>query len=100
MLTHGLVWTAPGPIDPWVALEFVAAPIASGAKVARTEKALFDLAYLAGTRSRLFARPPEIELPARVDSKEIAAWLARISTKRRAAQVHKQLEALGWRRRR
>jgi predicted transcriptional regulator of viral defense system len=35
----------------------------TGAKIARPEKALFDLYYLAPGRSRLFAALPEIEIP-------------------------------------
>ena len=35
----------------------------TGAKIARSEKALFDLFYLAPGRSRLFAALPELEIP-------------------------------------
>jgi predicted transcriptional regulator of viral defense system len=66
----------------------------SGAKLATVEKALFDLAYLAGTRSRVFARPPELELPRRLNRAELRDWLERIADSRRRTQVREQLEAL------
>lgn len=59
----------------------------SGAKLATVEKALFDLAYLASTRSRLFARPPELDLPRRLDRAELAGWIGRIAYPRRRSQV-------------
>ncbi len=68
--------------------------LASGAKLATVEKALFDLAYLAGTRSRLFARPPELELPRRLDRATLSGWTERIRDGRRRAQVRAQLEEL------
>ena len=150
-LRQGLVWVRAGPIDPWVALEFLAAPypayaslysalylrgplsqipavhyavclgraqkvrtsvgvfslhrvspalfggfdvLDSGAKLATVEKALFDLAYLAGTRSRLFSRPPELELPKRLDRAALRQWVGKISDPTRRAQVERQLAAL------
>src|SRR5262249_51927111 len=36
---------------------------ADGTKLASPEKAIFDVAYLSGGRSRLFAHLPELELP-------------------------------------
>ena len=68
--------------------------LASGARLATTEKALFDLAYLAPTRSRLFARPPELELPARLDRPELRTWVGRIAASRRRVQTLDQLNAL------
>lgn len=154
-LRHGLFWVRPEAIDPWVALNWIAAPypayaslysalslrgalsqlpqthyavtlgrtqqvatttgvfsfhrlapglfggfetLASGAKIATTEKALFDLAYLAPTRSRLFARPPELELPRRLDRAELDRWVKRISDPRGQARVREKLNV--WLRRR
>ena len=68
--------------------------LASGARLATVEKALFDLAYLAATRSRLFARPPELELPRRLDRAALAGWTERIGAAPRRAQVRAQLEEL------
>ncbi len=67
---------------------------ASGARLATVEKALFDLSYLAGTRSRLFARPPELELPRRLDVHALEGWVARIPSARRRARVARHLDAL------
>ncbi|MGQ0507689.1 MAG: hypothetical protein ACT4TC_20495 [Myxococcaceae bacterium] len=66
----------------------------SGAKLATPEKAVFDLAYLAGTRSRLFRRPPELELPAKLRRQEIRRWAKLIPSSRRRTQVLRQIEAL------
>lgn len=52
---------------------------AGGEKLATAEKALFDLAYLAPTRSRLFARPPELEIPRGFRWAETATWVKRIA---------------------
>ncbi len=68
--------------------------LGSGAKLATVEKALFDLAYLADTRSRLFARPPELELPARVNRAELSRWVQRIKDPRRQTLVRLRLD--GW----
>lgn len=150
-LRHGLFWLKPGPIDPWAALPWLAAPypayaslysalairgvlsqlptnhyavtlgrtqrvttavgtfslhrlapelfggfetLPSGAQLATTEKALFDLAYLADGRSRLFARPPELELPTRLNRAELQRWVARIADPRRRRRVAAQLARL------
>jgi predicted transcriptional regulator of viral defense system len=150
-LRHGLVWVRQGPIDSWVAVDWIAAPypayaslysalylrgvlsqipqthyavtlgrtqqvetavgtfslhrlapelfggfetLETGARLATVEKALFDLAYLAGTRSRLFARPPELELPPRLNHAELKRWIKRVSDARRRKRVQAQLEAM------
>lgn len=54
----------------------------SGVKVATPEKALFDLAYLSGGRSRLFASLPELELPSRFKRRELTRWINRIASSR------------------
>jgi predicted transcriptional regulator of viral defense system len=66
----------------------------SGAKLATLEKALFDLAYLSATRSRLFARPPELELPRSFDLAALQSWVERIRPPKRRAQTQRQLELL------
>lgn len=66
----------------------------SGAKLATLEKAVFDLAYLSATRSRLFARPPELELPRSLDRAALREWLERIRAPKRRAQTQRQLELL------
>ena len=148
-LRHGLFWVKQSPIDPWVAVDWVAAPypayaslysalylrgvlsqlpqihyaltlgptrkvettvgrfslhqvtpelfggfetLGSGAKLATVEKALFDLAYLAGTRSRVFARPPELELPAKLMKAELLRWVTRIGDPRRRELVRARLK--------
>ncbi len=68
--------------------------LASGARLATTEKALFDLAYLASTRSKLFARPPELELPRRLNRSELDRWVSKIADPRRRKRVQATLERL------
>jgi predicted transcriptional regulator of viral defense system len=46
----------------------------TGAKIARPEKALFDLLYLAPGRSRLFAALPELEVPRKFDWSELTRY--------------------------
>ena len=66
----------------------------SGAKLATVEKALFDLAYLAATRSRLFTRPPELELPRCFNRAVLSGWTERITAARRQVQVRARLREL------
>jgi predicted transcriptional regulator of viral defense system len=68
--------------------------LASGAKLATVEKALFDLAYLSATRSRLFSRPPELELPRRLERATLSRWADRITAARRQVQVRARLKQL------
>jgi predicted transcriptional regulator of viral defense system len=63
---------------------------ASGAKIATLEKALFDLAYLSSARSRLFARPPELEIPRSIDRSELRAWIERIGSIKRRTHTRQQ----------
>ncbi len=51
-----------------------------GAKMARPEKALFDLFYLAPGRSRLFARLPELEIPRDFRWSRLRGYLARVKS--------------------
>ena len=65
-----------------------------GAKVATAEKALFDLAYLSPTRSRLFVHLPELELPRRFRWAEVNRWIRKIAGISRRAFVTRKLAQL------
>lgn len=54
----------------------------SGVKLATPEKALFDVLYLSGTRTRLFAHLPEVELPRGFKRKGMEQWIRRIRSPR------------------
>lgn len=72
---------------------------ADGAKIATVEKALFDLVYLSPTRSRLFVKLPETELPRSFRWSDAKRWTKRIAGKSRRTFVERKLadlrEALG-----
>lgn len=63
----------------------------SGAKVAKPEKAFFDLIYLSPTRSRLFARLPEVEFPRSFRWSEVHHWIAEIPDARRRTSIKRKL---------
>ena len=63
-----------------------------GVKIATPEKALFDVAYLSGGRSRLFARLPELELPRGFRRSELARWTAKIPSARAKTLVKLRLD--------
>jgi len=65
-----------------------------GISVATPEKALFDLAYVSGGRSRLKAGVPELELPRRFRQRELEHWISRIPSKRGQALTRKRLDAM------
>jgi predicted transcriptional regulator of viral defense system len=65
-----------------------------GVPVASAEKALFDLAYLAGRRSKLKAGVPELELPRRFRRREIERWVARIPSQRARALTQRRIDAM------
>ena len=65
-----------------------------GGKLATVEKALFDLVYLSPTRSRLFVKLPELELPRTFRWPETARWTKRIAGKSRRAFVEAKLTEL------
>lgn len=65
-----------------------------GAKVATVEKALFDLFYLAPTRSRLFVKLPETELPRSIRWSEVNRWTKLIVGNSRRAFVEKRVKDL------
>lgn len=77
-------------IDPELFGGFVTLP--SAVKVATPEKALFDLAYLSGGRSRRFAALPELELPRRFRRSELRRWLARVTSRRARTLTSRRLE--------
>ncbi len=54
----------------------------AGLRLATAEKALFDFAYLAAGRSRLFATLPELELPRGFKESEARRWLRKIPSAR------------------
>lgn len=66
----------------------------SGVKLATPEKALLDVLYLSGTRGRLFAALPEIELPRRFPSPAAREWIARIPSRRLRTTVQQGLDRL------
>jgi len=66
----------------------------SGAKIATPEKALLDVFYLSGVRSRLFASLPELELPPSFRWNSARAWIARIPSARLRTVVSRRLDAL------
>ncbi|HJW76132.1 MAG TPA: hypothetical protein VJ787_10755 [Thermoleophilia bacterium] len=53
-----------------------------GVKLARPEKALFDLAYVSAVHEGRPRRVPELELPAGFDRDELGRWLSRIESPR------------------
>jgi predicted transcriptional regulator of viral defense system len=65
-----------------------------GTKLATPEKALFDVAYLSGGRSRVFARLPELELPRRFRPSRLREWTRRIGAVRKRSMVERRLEGL------
>jgi hypothetical protein len=64
----------------------------SGAKLATSEKALFDFAYLSAGRSRLFAALPELELPRKFRHAELKRWLAKIPSERSRTITRRKLD--------
>ncbi len=67
---------------------------ADGAKLATPEKAIFDVAYLSGGRSRLFAHLPELELPSRFRTSKLRRWIARITAPRKRSMVESRIDAM------
>jgi predicted transcriptional regulator of viral defense system len=66
--------------------------LASGMKIATPEKALVDLFYLSGTRTRLFAALPELEFPRSFRKGVARGWAARIAAPRIRTVVNQRLE--------
>jgi predicted transcriptional regulator of viral defense system len=53
-----------------------------GVKLARSEKALFDLAYVSAVHDGRPRRVPELDLPPDFDHEELGRWLGRIASAR------------------
>jgi predicted transcriptional regulator of viral defense system len=71
----------------------------AGMKLARPEKALFDVFYLSATRSRQFAALPELELPRAFDRRALDGWTRKITSPVLAKIVQRRIaETLGRRR--
>jgi hypothetical protein len=66
----------------------------AGARIATPEKALFDVAYLSSTRSRLFHRLPEIELPPGFRVRTLREWVRRIPSETRRAHVGDRVDRI------
>lgn len=67
---------------------------ADGTKLATPEKALFDVAYLSGGRSRLFVHLPELELPPRFRTTKLRRWIVRILAPRKRSMVESRIDAM------
>jgi predicted transcriptional regulator of viral defense system len=63
-------------------------------KMATPEKALIDLCYLSPTRSRLFKRLPEIEIPCRFSWNKTLAMASKIKGRARRTFVERTLATL------
>jgi predicted transcriptional regulator of viral defense system len=77
-------------IDPGLFGGFVT--LESGVKVATPEKALFDLAYLSGGRSRRFTSLPELYLPSDFRHRELKRWVNRIDSARARTMTSLRLD--------
>jgi len=66
----------------------------SQVRMATPEKALVDFLYLSPTRSRLFARLPELDLPRNFSARLARHWARRIPSQRMRTIVERQLEAI------
>jgi predicted transcriptional regulator of viral defense system len=64
-----------------------------GAWIARPEKALFDMAYVAAARGRS-AFVPEMDLPSGFDARHFDAWLARVPSARLRTLTRRELGRL------
>lgn len=65
----------------------------AGMKLATAEKALFDVAYLSGGRSRLFTTLPELELPRGFRREELSRWIRRIPSARSRTLTERKRDA-------
>lgn len=64
------------------------------AKIATAEKAVFDILYLAPTRSRLFARLPELELPRKFQWPQLRRYISMVASDSRRTFLAKRVDAL------
>jgi predicted transcriptional regulator of viral defense system len=65
-----------------------------GSKLATPEKALFDMAYLSGGRSRLFVHVPELELPRSFRDGRLHSWMSKIVSPRKRSMVQRRLRTI------
>lgn len=65
-----------------------------GVRLARPEKALLDVLYLAPARSRLFAELPEVEIPSGFNKRELSYWLAKVPPGPRRRAMEKKLSRI------
>jgi predicted transcriptional regulator of viral defense system len=65
-----------------------------GAKIATAEKALFDVLYLAPARSRLFARLPELEIPASFRWKDLRHLATLVKSAGRRTHIERRIDEL------
>jgi predicted transcriptional regulator of viral defense system len=63
----------------------------TGVRLATPEKALVDFLYLSPTRSRLFAKLPELQLPKAFDRRAALGWAAPIPPGRTRTIVEREL---------
>jgi hypothetical protein len=61
------------------------------APIATAEKALFDMAYFSGSRTRRFSHVPELELPKRFSRSALREWIVKIESPRRRSMVEQRL---------
>ncbi len=66
----------------------------TGVRLASPEKALVDVLYLSPTRSRLFARLPELEVPPGFDLAEARRWGSLVPSARVRTIVARELDRL------
>jgi hypothetical protein len=64
----------------------------SGVKLASAEKALFDLAYLSGGRSRIFTAVPELEVGSKFRWREVRRWVNQVRSPMKRTLVIRRLE--------
>jgi predicted transcriptional regulator of viral defense system len=67
---------------------------ASGVKMAIPEKALFDVLYLSGKRTRQFSGLPELELPPGFRWSIVRQWLQRVTSPRDRTLIRLRIEKL------
>ena len=77
-----------GSISPLAPARVPDLPSIDGVKLATAEKALFDLAYLSGGRSRLFTAVPELEIGKAFRWRELHRSTTRVRACPAARRMH------------
>jgi predicted transcriptional regulator of viral defense system len=80
-------------IDPSFFFGYIVDPI-TGIALATPEKALLDFLYLSGTKSQVFCKLPELELPKKFSYKKACEMIERIPSLGRKAFVRQRFEEL------